>query len=181
VPALLAEDGIEVLSPNYKGSSGYGYRYEESGDLDERIREIIAVCRFAKNFRGKSRHVILMGTSYGSLLAAAVAVADPQDISGLLLVSMVPIGSSHPSLQNRSFPVFCFHGENDPLSPENAHAIVSSFFPLVALSSSQIVWQTVPREGHVFRHAKSWVDVYDALLKLISGVSAGSRTETPAE
>jgi hypothetical protein len=56
------------------------------------------------------------------------AVSDPQDISGLVLVSLVAVNEHAWQLSSPLFPVCAFHGENDPLGPEDARALLSSFF-----------------------------------------------------
>jgi dipeptidyl aminopeptidase/acylaminoacyl peptidase len=174
LPSLLASLGIDVLSPNYDGSSGYGYRYEEAGDVGRRAREIIAVCKYGKSLHQGRTRVMLMGTSYGTYLAASAAVSDPQDIDGLILVSLVAVNGGHSQLNNVAFPIFCFHGKNDPLRPENARALLLSFFGETGADSGKDLWRIFPGEGHVFRHTHSWTDVYTGIVSMAERISGKS-------
>jgi dipeptidyl aminopeptidase/acylaminoacyl peptidase len=171
LPSFLASLGVELLSPNYQGSSGYGHRYEESGNTADQIREIVAVCRFAKTLRGPHTRVILMGTSYGSFLAASAAASDPQCINGVVLLSLLNINPAHPYWTDANFPIICFQGVNDPLPPQKADAILASFFGRNGGASKQIACRAMPGEGHVFRHSSSWEEVYSAMLDMVMQVS----------
>jgi Tol biopolymer transport system component len=171
LPALLTSSGFDVLSPNYSGSTGYGYKYEQSGDADQRMRDVIAVCKFAKSMHGGHTRVILMGTSYGSYLAASAAATEPQDISGLILTSLIDERGWHPNLDDPPFPVFCFHGQNDQLLPGEARKVLFSFFGTRLLDDNRNSWRVFPSEGHVFRHMYSWTEVYDAVLTMASRIT----------
>jgi pimeloyl-ACP methyl ester carboxylesterase len=162
---------VDVLSPNYRGSSGYGIRYEEAGDVNLRTEDVVAACKYARSLHGGHSHVILLGTSYGAYLAASAAASDPQDISGVILLSMVPGKAEHLPFKGLTLPVFCFHGENDPLSPQRAKGVIESFFGPGALGREQNLWQVFPNEGHVFRHTASWAEVYTAVQTMVRSIS----------
>jgi dipeptidyl aminopeptidase/acylaminoacyl peptidase len=179
LPSLLTNMGVDLISPNYRGSSGYGYSYEESGAPMKQIDEIVAVCKFARKLYGSKTRVILVGTSYGSFLAAAAAASDPQDVSGLVLLSLVDVKAPHQALRYPSFPIAWFQGENDHLSPQQARSILSSFFEQNDGSSDSIALHALTGEGHVCRHAASWDSVYSAIVHMVMHIS-DSRVELPS-
>ena len=167
LPSLLTKLGVDVLSPNYRGSSGYGRAFEQWGNTSARVRDILAVCKYARTLHGPHTKVLLMGTSYGTFLSASAAALDPNAVDGLILVSLVSAGRAHPQLLNPPFPIISFHGQNDPLNVGDAHALVSSFFGDVSPSyNSSSLFRVVIGEGHVFRHARSWTEVYSAVINM---------------
>ena len=171
LPSLLTSVGVDVLSPNYRGSDGYGYRFEQVADVHAQTEDILAVCRYARSLHeGKSR-VILMGTSYGSLLAASATVTDPKDISGLVLLSMISQNGVPSPLPRLNFPLFCFHGENDSQPPNRARTLIESFFGPNIFRRPENRWTVFPKEGHVFRLTSSWTEVYSSVLAMCFKIS----------
>ncbi len=173
LPRLLTSAGVDVLSPNYRGSEGYGHRFEQAADIRAQTEDILAVCKYAKSLHGGHSRVILMGTSYGSFLAASATVADPQDISGVILLSVIARSAQRPPLARLSSPLFCFYGENDPQPPSRARTVVESFFGPNIFRMQENRWRTFPNEGHVFRLTSSWAEVYSSVLLMRSKISQG--------
>jgi acetyl esterase/lipase len=163
--SVMNEAGIDVISPNYRGSEGYGYRFESASDLQTQIRDVIAACKYARSIHGKSK-VILMGISYGALLAATVASVDQENVSGVVLVSMIGRTASSSAAVGWKRPLRCFHGENDPLPPDRARTVLESFFGSGALRAKDSQWNVIPGEGHVFRLTKTWTELYSSILEM---------------
>jgi dipeptidyl aminopeptidase/acylaminoacyl peptidase len=175
LPELLTSNGIDVLSPNYRTSEGYGYQFEQMNDFRSQVDDIIAVCKYAKSLHRGKTTVILMGTSYGSLLAANAAIQNSKDIDGLVLNSMIPEGFKLSPVPEFTLPLYCFHGQNDPQSPENTRAELQSLFGQNVFQNGQNHWRVFANEGHVFRLASSWAEVYSGVLKICS--EAANRRE----
>jgi len=171
LPMLLNARGIDVLSPNYRGSSGFGLRHEREGDIRLRTRDVVSVCNYAKTLNNGRSSVILVGTSYGAYLAASAAVADPDEVAGLVLLSMVDEKSDSLPFRGPGFPVVFFIGENDSLSPTEGKRIVESFFRDGILTDTGDLWRAVEHEGHVFRHGDSLEEIYSTILRMASNVS----------
>jgi len=161
----MNEAGIDVISPNYRGSEGYGYRFERSTNLQTQVEDVIAAAKYAKSMHGKSR-VILMGTSYGALIAATAASLDKEDIAGVVFVSMIARSAQTPSAVGSKRPLHCFHGENDPLTPDDARAVIESFFGNGAFQANESHWNVMSGEGHVFRLTRSWTKIYGSVLEM---------------
>lgn len=78
---LLASQGFAVLQVNYRGSGGYGLRYEEAGYKhwgDRMIQDILDATRYAigKGY-GDGKRVCAYGASYGAFAAMQSAVLAP--------------------------------------------------------------------------------------------------------
>jgi hypothetical protein len=136
--SILWSHGIDLITPNYRGSDGYGYSYEASGDL-------------AKSTQ------------------AAAAASDPEDVSGVLLLSVTArsyavIGGARPH-----FPVVAFHGQYDQIAPQDAKSMITSIFGPGLFDQPRNRWTVLPDEGHVFRRTDSWIRVYSSLLQMIHG------------
>jgi len=170
----LTRAGVDVLSPNYRGSGGYGYRFERV-DANTQIKDIVAVCKYAKSLHGRKTRVILMGTSYGAYLAASAAVSDVEDISGVVLVSMIPRGAERPFSASWMLPLVCFHGENDSQPPDRARLLIESFFGSNVFQRQKSQWHVFAGEGHVFRLTSSWAEVYGAVSTLAFNLSSPPR------
>jgi len=171
LPAILSRAGVDVLSPNYRGSAGYGYRFERLADMGTQIKDIISVCKYARSLHGGKSRVILMGTSFGALLAASATVSNPDDISGVILLSVIARDPGRPPLLRWISPLFCFHGENDPQPPDQAKTVIESFFGPNIFQTQQSRWRVFAHEGHVLRLTSSWAEVYTSVLMMRSEIS----------
>jgi dipeptidyl aminopeptidase/acylaminoacyl peptidase len=77
--AMWNAAGFDVLAPNVRGSTGYGYRYASLDDRELRwdsVRDGCAVGRWLRE-RGHATRLIAMGRSYGGFLALAVSIEQP--------------------------------------------------------------------------------------------------------
>lgn len=167
--SVMNDAGIDVISPNYHGSEGYGYRFERTSDLQTQVKDIIAACKYASSMHGKSK-VILMGISYGALLAAAAANSGAEEVSGVVLVSMIPRSSPGAPAVGWNRPLYCFHGENDPQSSDNTRTVIESFFGSTAFRSKDNRWAVMSNEGHVFRLTRSWTEIYNSILMMTNEI-----------
>lgn len=163
--SVMNEAGIDVISPNYRGSEGYGYRFERASDLQTQVKDIIAACKYARAMHGKSK-VILMGTSYGALLAAAVGNSGEEDVAGVVLVSMIGRSAPAPPRVGWNRPLYGFHGENDIEPPEAARTVIESFLGAGSLRAKDSQWHVMSDEGHVFRLTRSWTEIYSSILNM---------------
>src|SRR5205085_2236683 len=81
---LLASAGHHVLAVNYRGSTGYGaaFEHDPAGDR-ERVADVLAARDYAVATLGvPTERVFLLGHSYGALVAAEAAAADPDGVGG---------------------------------------------------------------------------------------------------
>jgi dipeptidyl aminopeptidase/acylaminoacyl peptidase len=160
---LLAQHGVHVISVNYRGSSGYGARFEHAtvhGDT-ERAFDVIAARNFAERQLGvPPERIVLLGHSYGARLVAEAVHRDPRPVGAVVLLSYVqaPAAPPDPAARTR---VVAVHGENDvALAPAQARRLLVERFGIDALER----FVELPREGHTFRRVESWARVYAALL-----------------
>lgn len=167
LPALLTKAGVDVISPNYRGSGGYGHRFERA-DIDAQVADIVATCRYAKSLHGGKSRVILLGISYGAFLAASAAVSDQNDINGLVLLSMVGQQRRAPALRSWKSPLICLYGQNDTQPPQMARMVIESFFGPDIFKRPQNQWRVFAGEGHVFRLTRSWTEAFCRIRRMAS-------------
>lgn len=158
---LLAREGFDILSVNYRGSSGYGLAFERMGTLAERASDVLAARDLAVDSLGvPPERVYLWGHSYGAELALAAARADRRGLGGVALISLT--GRAAPGIVPRavSYPIVAFHGAADhAASPEDAKASIAASF-----GSSNVAFTVFRDEGHSFTRIDTWVKVYSAVL-----------------
>ncbi|GAC1613496.1 MAG: S9 family peptidase [Candidatus Dormibacteraceae bacterium] len=77
---LLNGIGVNVLAPNVRGSTGYGYRFQALDDKTLRWDSVKDGCEAARWLRreGMATKVAAMGGSYGGFMTLAVIVEDPE-------------------------------------------------------------------------------------------------------
>jgi dipeptidyl aminopeptidase/acylaminoacyl peptidase len=163
---LLVQHGVHVISVNYRGSSGYGARFEHAtvhGDA-ERAFDVIAARNFAERQMGvPPERIVLLGHSYGARLAAEAVRRDPRPVGTVVLLSYVHTAAA-PHDEARRPRVVAYHGENDiALAPAEARRLLVDRFSVDALER----FVEIPREGHSFRRVESWARIYAALLALL--------------
>jgi dipeptidyl aminopeptidase/acylaminoacyl peptidase len=167
---LLLQHGVHVISVNYRGSSGYGARFEHAtvhGDT-ERAFDVIAARNFAERQIGvPPERIVLLGHSYGARLVAEAVRRDPRPVGAIVLLSYVQAVAA-PHDHARRPRVVAYHGENDiALAPAEARRLLVDRFGVDALER----FVELPREGHTFRRVEAWARVYAALLALLNGTS----------
>jgi dipeptidyl aminopeptidase/acylaminoacyl peptidase len=167
---LLVQHGIHVISVNYRGSSGYGARFEHAtvhGDT-ERAFDVIAARNFAERQMGvPPERIVLLGHSYGARLVAEAVRRDPRPVGTVVLLSYVQAAAA-PHDQARRPRIVAYHGENDiALAPAEARRLLVDRFGVDALER----FVELPREGHTFHRVESWARVYAALLARLNGTS----------
>lgn len=76
---LLTATGINVLAPNVRGSTGYGFRYQSLDDRTLRWNSVKDGCEAARWLKatGQATKVAAMGGSYGGFMTLAAIVDDP--------------------------------------------------------------------------------------------------------
>lgn len=165
---VLLRAGYHVLSLNYRGSTGYGARFERAGSDEERAQDVLAARDYcAKHVGVASDRVVLLGSSYGTALVAAALATEPEGCRAAVLVSTVNL--SH--IPRRRLPdasrLIAFHGANDNLlRPARARRELEECFGPAALES-EAAWNVLENEGHHFHRLRSWARVYSAAIALL--------------
>ena len=83
-----------------------------SGSLDQRMEKL-------NNILAKERSLIMVGSSYGGLMAAIFAFNNPERVKKLILLAPALVSEGfEPYLQKRTdVPVIIYHGRNDDVVP----------------------------------------------------------------
>jgi dienelactone hydrolase len=79
VIAMWNAAGFDVLTPNVRGSTGYGVHYASLDDRERRWDAVRDGCRVGRWLResGFATHLVAMGASYGGFMTLAVLVEEP--------------------------------------------------------------------------------------------------------
>lgn len=179
---LLVQRGFSVVAPNYRGSTGYGRRFNHLNDGDLGGGDLLDVVE-AKRLLGAKR-VAVLGASYGGYLTLMCVTQFPEEwCSAAAIVPFVnwftekqnerevlrqydevKMGSDEKLLRERS-PIFSVHrirapllllaGENDPRCPaEETLQLVEKLREL----NVKVEHKIYAGEGHSFSKKENWVD-----------------------
>ncbi|MBO0745991.1 MAG: S9 family peptidase, partial [Candidatus Dormibacteraeota bacterium] len=94
--------GFDVLAPNVRGSTGYGFSYAGLDDREKRwdsVRDAVALARAVKE-SGDAERLVAMGGSYGGFMTLAVLVEAPDLWDAA--VDVVGIADWHSFFRNTS-------------------------------------------------------------------------------
>ncbi len=166
---VLLRAGVHVLSLNYRGSTGYGARFERAGDDRTRALDVLAACDYCVKDVGVARaRVVLLGSSYGTALVTAALAAEPACCRAAVLVSTVSLSR----VAQRRLPnpprVVAFHGANDPgLGPVQARGEIEGCLGPLAIAREG-AWNVFEHEGHHFHRLSSWARVYASTIALLN-------------
>ena len=80
VVQLLLDAGVNVLLPNIRGSTGYGFQFQSLDDRTLRWDAVRDGCEAARHLKGtgQATKTAAMGGSYGGFMTLAVLVEDPE-------------------------------------------------------------------------------------------------------
>lgn len=165
---VLLEQGCDVVAVNFRGSSGYGQRFERLGVERERVQDVQAARNYAVNtLKVAPARVFLMGNSHGAGLVAAAA-GEGQEIGGLLLVSWVGAVKGVTPRFTKTFPLIEFHGGSDAvLSPRAARVSLEKFVAAADGQAPNPQWRIFRDDGHFFYYADSWTRLYWETMRLM--------------
>jgi dienelactone hydrolase/DNA-binding beta-propeller fold protein YncE len=166
----MLDQGCDVIAVNYRGSSGYGQRFERMEGEAERVMDVLAARDYAvKALQVPPGKVYLSGISHGASLAAAAA-AQGEEIGGLLLISWAGPIRGIEARFTKPFPIIAFHGELDAsVSEKWARVALEEFVSAAGGRWSKPKWRAFKGEGHFFYRTASWAEVYWETSKLMEG------------
>ena len=175
----IVSHGIDFVQVNYRGSTGYGRKFEMFGSDASRLDDVEATLNYLKrDYNIPASRIILMGSSYGGYLAAHFTKDRPTDLRGLVLLSP---GSFNPQSglgDNRgprqkwraNFPVYVYQGLHDCIiTPSLGLKTLEDIFGagfVKGLSNPLSNRLTVfPDEGHHFHRTSSRAVVWSRVLE----------------
>jgi pimeloyl-ACP methyl ester carboxylesterase len=152
---------IHGLESSSQGTKGVYFRNkfpdmivkDYTGSLENRIEQLNTV------LAGKT-DLILVGSSYGGLMAAIYACLDPKKVKKLILLApALDLAPFRPYLKNRlTMPTVVYHGRNDEVvSPGPVREIVEKMF-------ADLDYHSVD-DDHPLSRSFETLD-WDALLKV---------------
>jgi dipeptidyl aminopeptidase/acylaminoacyl peptidase len=162
---LLVARGYHVLSVNYRGSTGYGARFEQLGGHAQRVDDVVAAARWLTRTLGvPPERIILVGHSYGAQLVADAACSAPDAIGAVALLSLTGSPPARCSASTRSLRWVAFHGAQDSVvQTPGIRAHLDSIFG----SGAADRLMTFDSEGHVYHRLDSWGRVYAEIAGLV--------------
>jgi alpha/beta superfamily hydrolase len=145
VQALVRRDAA-VIRLNYRGSSGYGHRFERAAET-EQVDDIAAAIVYARDVLAiPARNIVLLAHSYGAHVVIQGLRRDAFDVGRVVLQSTPPETVRSPLADPP--PVVVFHGERDRTQGASA---AKALFAAILENSHEFI--TVPDEGHNFKSA----------------------------
>ena len=153
--------GFNVLTINYRGSTGYSYQYSKVEDEEKQTRDILASIEFLqKEYAINPENVILVGFSYGGKLVLK-ASSYLEQIGGLVLISGVVDFDLENLNKLKNRKLFGFYGDMDPLS-RNAFI----FFEKKDLfKPNKNNFTILKGEGHILHKSDSWALIYSSIIE----------------
>lgn len=163
---VLLRAGIDVVMPNYRGSSGYGREFESRHGQEGEVDDVMGAVDFSREKLGADpSRTILVGFSYGTQLSLEAAARSPEKVGSLMLLG-VTTGRPRPVTPPARMPrCVIYHGAFDPLPPKDAQAALRGWFAPAA--AADVHFHVLDGEPHSFIHPSSWAQVYDDLISLV--------------
>jgi dipeptidyl aminopeptidase/acylaminoacyl peptidase len=185
----LVDQGITVITPNVRGSTGYGQSYLDADNGVNRtaaVSDVKAAADFLTLAGIDSTHIALMGHSYGGYLAlaalatypeqkwaAAVDQSGPTNLESTLDNLNDPyraeFGTDPQLLKQLSplshvdqieAPLLIIHGQNDSqVSISESEQMVSA----LQGRGKEVEYQVLPQEGHIIRNAETKLKTHEAI------------------
>lgn len=164
---LLTEFGFNVLSINYRGSSGYSKKFSELHDESAQVHDVLTSIRWLRRtYSILPKDIVLVGSSFGGKLALG-AIDKLDNIGGVVLVS----GGIKEEIINlerlSNTKLIGFYGEYDPL----AKKAYDFFNQNSVLGPNSKNFKLLNAEGHNFHKNSSWADVYGTIISVFSDTS----------
>jgi dipeptidyl aminopeptidase/acylaminoacyl peptidase len=168
---MYLKHGMDFMSVNYRGSTGYGTHFEEAGGQKERSQDVLAACEYAHSTLGVPyERIALLGHSNGATIALGAALISPRHMGFLFLASLPGLPKdwqTYGNAQGRRPFVIAFHGEKDTiLSPSAAHRLIERVFGPGVLDPTSN-WHVIADEDHVLHLPSSWAYVHSSLLQIV--------------
>lgn len=176
---LCFDNNIDVLSINYRGSTGYGVKFEEGINWlgvsnNPAGQDILSALDYAQyNLKYSRDRIFMQGHSYGSQVIIEAILGESArnqrlPFAGAILLS--PIGFGEYSDWTR-VPILTYQGENDislPIKRDGSALELSTFlkrhwfFPGTTVKSV-----TIKNEGHSFSRLNNNARVYSDMVEFI--------------
>jgi acetyl esterase/lipase len=166
--SLMLENDCDVVAVNYRGSSGYGQKYESLGGDGARTADILAAIDYSvKKLKVASTNVFIWGHSRGAGLAACAAGQGPQ-IGGLILASWAGRIDGVEAHFSTPLSMIEFHGADDiVLSPKTAKDSMANFFAPTGAPPQSIQQVVFGDEGHFYYRTETDARIYWETLKMM--------------
>jgi dienelactone hydrolase len=153
---VLVNNGLSFAAINYHGSDGYSHSFAIENSLETQIEDVIHLIEYVIQNGYEKENIILMGSSYGGLIATKVAVRLNMPTTCLISGIFDRDVEKIPEMEGK---VFFFYGEVDPIY-QKAEAYLNGLVD----ANSNIRLMTFSGEGHLFHKSGTWAYVYSQLL-----------------
>ena len=165
--AAMLENGYSVLRVNYRGSSGYGSRFQNLGSVYDQAGDVSSAVDYAVRTLGfRPNDIVIVGESFGAYLVTCAA-SRIDTVGGIVLLSTLPAGTCLDQRNPVECPLLVFHGANDPIAPASlARSFVEREYRRGGWLEKGYTWTLFRNEGHHFNHLDSLLSVYRSILSL---------------
>ena len=197
---LLALEGYMVISPNYRGSTGFGRTFQHLNDKDlggGDLLDVLYAARYARELGAEK--IVVMGASYGGYLTGLAITKAPDEWSAAVAIvgfynwyteyeneadylkaydsikmdpSLFKERSPIFFVENIKTPVLFIHGANDPRCPvEEVYQITNKLSELGRYHELLVF----PDEGHSIRKDSNRITMYRKIIEFLNKVLRGDK------
>jgi dipeptidyl aminopeptidase/acylaminoacyl peptidase len=177
---MYLKHGVDFIGVNYRGSSGYGNVFEKAGSDEQRARDVIAACDYARSVLGAPYdRIVVLGHSNGATIALAAGLLQPTHMGVLVIASLSgpPRGwQGFGFTRQGGLRVLAFHGQNDRIVPPIlAQQFIEKAFGPDALAPVDEHWYVLKDEDHVLHLDSSWAVVHSMILRQLGLIACAEQ------
>lgn len=165
---VMLRNGIDVLALNYRGSLGYGKRFEDAGTVSTFVADTRAAIRYLESREGVAlENIFLLGRSFGGAIAVDATRTLDRPPGGLVLQSS-PLTDARGLARFRNLPLLVFGGGYDQrVRPENNLRILRAELGEHFADRPSSAFRVFADEGHDYHRTRSWANYYGLVLDMI--------------
>jgi len=164
---LATSEGTTVAIVNYRGSSGYGQRFEREYSPDAQAEDILQISHFLKAHYGiQVENQVILAESSGCSIAYRAALQTNGRFLGIILISPTELPPQALPAGRKPRFLDMYQGENDALRDAvSGEACVSSLLNPRDDNQSQTIIRVLESEGHNLQRVASWAEIYARLIE----------------
>lgn len=179
---MYLKHGVDFVSVNYRGSSGYGAEFRKAGDDEQRARDVLAACDYAHvALDVPYARIVVLGHSSGATIALGAGLIQPSHMGVLVIASLpgAPRGwQTFRGADRGALQVLGLHGQNDRIVPPIvARQVIEKVFGSDVLAPVDKHWYVLKDEDHVLHLDSSWAALHSMILRQLGLITCVHNSE----
>lgn len=165
---VMLRNGIDVLAINYRGSLGYGKRFEDAGAGGTFVADTRAAIHYLEEQEGVAlENIFLLGRSFGGAIAVN-AVRVLERAPGGLVLQSAPLTDASGLARFGDLPLLVFGGRYDQqVRPEKTESVLRAELGEHFADRPGRAFRVFGDEGHDYHRTRSWAVYYGLVLDMI--------------